>query len=188
MRNTFWGLLFVILGILLLLDNLDIADFGEVVGTCWPIIIIILGLSIVMKKRHHAETINPTNQEQFGSDLLHQSNVFGDITMSVVSQNFKGGSVSTVFGNCDLDLSKSIVADGEHILRIHSVFGDSTIILPKDTAVSVSANTVFGDVNTMGQRKGGFSPKVETSSPGFESSNKKLKIVVSKVFGDVKIF
>ena len=187
MRNLTAGMIFVVLGVLLLLDNLDIADFGYMLHHYWPLLLILWGLSILMRRRESGTSTTSFTGPGVESELLHESNVFGDISLNIASKNFKGGSVSTVFGDCNLDLSQSTIADGEHVLRIHSVFGSSLIQIPKEAAVSISANAVFGELNLLGQRKGGFSSDVQTGTANYSTASNKLKITVSKVFGDVKI-
>ncbi len=187
MHNLFWGIIFVLLGVFFLLDNLGYADFSEIISNYWPLILVIWGISILFRKKPRGSPINVTHSQEILSDLLHQSNVFGDIFINVTSQNFKGGSLSTVFGDCDIDLSGSVFAEGEHELRIHSVFGDSTIILPKDAAVSISANSTFGNLTILGQRKGGFSPGLQSTSSDYLSSTKRMKLSITKVFGDVRV-
>ena len=185
MRNLTWGIILITIGGLLLLDNLGVADFGDVISRFWPLIIIVWGLSILMKRK---QTNNPDSEQPSytsETDLFHDSNVFGDISVNVTSQNFKGGSASTIFGDCSFDLSKAIFADGEYILRIHNVFGNSHINLPHDAAVSISANTVFGDLAIFGQKKKGFSPHLQVTAPNFDTSPKRMKIIVTKVFGDL---
>ncbi|MDI6807943.1 MAG: DUF5668 domain-containing protein [Candidatus Eisenbacteria bacterium] len=44
-RRIFFPLFLVLLGLLLLLDNLGTLDFGNVVSTWWPSILILIGLS-----------------------------------------------------------------------------------------------------------------------------------------------
>src|SRR6266446_2208864 len=102
MRNLFWGVALVTIGVLILLDNLGVADFGEVVGTYWPLLVILWGVSILAGRKTkvpppspQADTAHSTTTE---SDLLHESNIFGNVSASVTSQNFKGGSLSTIFG------------------------------------------------------------------------------------------
>jgi len=46
--GIFWGLMLVVFGVLFLLDRLGGLDFGTLIGTYWPVIIIILGLSILV--------------------------------------------------------------------------------------------------------------------------------------------
>lgn len=45
--RIFWGLILIILGVLFLFDQLGEIDFGEIVSTYWPVIFIVLGLSIL---------------------------------------------------------------------------------------------------------------------------------------------
>jgi predicted membrane protein len=187
MRNLFWGFVFILFGVLFLLDNLGYADFSEIVHNYWPLLLVLWGLSILMRPhRHHTKT-EPSSSQQVDPDLLHQSNVFGDIYNKIISKYFKGGSLSTVFGDCDIDLTEAGFADGEHELKLHSVFGDSLITLPKDAAVSVIANSTFGDLTIFGQQKSGFATNLQTTTPTFASSQNRLKISVSKVFGNIRI-
>ena len=46
--GIFWGLLLVVFGVLFLLDRIGGLDFGTLIGTYWPVIIILLGLSILV--------------------------------------------------------------------------------------------------------------------------------------------
>ena len=192
MRNLFWGILLVMLGTLLLLDNLEVADFGEMITTYWPLFLIALGASILFRRRSAVQQPSPQPEvaaplPSSTDDLIHQSNVFGDIVLTSSSQNFKGGSISTVFGNSILNLSKAIFAAGDHELRVHGVFGNSVIIIPKDSAVSVVASSTFGEMVILGQRKGGISSDMQVATPQFSSSPNRLSIHITKVFGDVRV-
>jgi predicted membrane protein len=46
--GIFWGLLLVVFGVLFLLDRMGGLDFGTLIGTYWPVIIILLGVSILI--------------------------------------------------------------------------------------------------------------------------------------------
>ena len=187
MRNVIWGVILVTIGLLMLLDNLGVASFEDVISDYWPLILIVWGLSILVRKRERHAEGHITVAQQIDSDLIHQSNVFGDLFATINSQNFKGGSVSTVFGGCDLDLSKASIAEGEHVLRIHSIFGHSSVTLAKDAAVSVSASSLFGNLTVLGQQRDGFSNDIHATTSHFSSSPNRLKISISKVFGDVRV-
>lgn len=51
--RVFFGILIVTFGGLLLLDNLDVLDAGDIIGTWWPVVIIIGGvMSYVANPRH----------------------------------------------------------------------------------------------------------------------------------------
>jgi predicted membrane protein len=46
--RIFWGLLLIVLGVLFLLDQMNRLDFGELVGRYWPVIFILIGISILL--------------------------------------------------------------------------------------------------------------------------------------------
>ncbi|MBI5216326.1 MAG: cell wall-active antibiotics response protein [Ignavibacteriae bacterium] len=191
MRYSFGGVILILIGGLFLLDNLGVADFGEVISTFWPLILIVWGFTVLRNRRKpKPETCDLPRtdiHQTLGGELIHESNVFGDIFLSITSQVFKGGSINGTFGDIELDLSKTTFAEGEHFLRIHGVFGDCTIITPKDSAVTVSASSTAGDLYVFGQKKSGFSPSIDAVSPSYANSTSRLKIMVSITFGDIKV-
>lgn len=187
MRNLFWGLVLIILGILFLLDNMDVADFSYVIRTYWPVVFILWGIHVLLRKKQQSHIEVNTSPSETSSDLIHRSNIFGDESISINSQNFKGGSVSNIFGDIDLDLSKAVIADGEHVLRLHSVFGDTIVQAPKDCGISVSASAVFGDLKVFNEKAGGLFKEITTASSNYQTASKKIKIQVSQIFGDLRI-
>ncbi|HUL43789.1 MAG TPA: cell wall-active antibiotics response protein LiaF [Bacteroidota bacterium] len=215
MRNLFWGTLFILFGVFLLLDNLGYADLSEILHNYWPVLLILWGGFMLLRRRGNTAappapdasspppaSAPPPPDQQFPppptssgtytgpalmGELIHQSQIFGDITSRITSQNFKGGSISSIFGDSHIDLSGAVFADGTHELKVHSVFGNSTILLPKDAAISVSATSVFGDLNVFGERKSGFSSEIRTSTEAYASQSRRLHISLTKVFGDTRI-
>ena len=197
MRNLFWGIILVVFGSLLLLNNLGIADFEDVIRDYWPILLILWGVLVLGKRRKEHEhpatpssppVETPSTSQQIEGELVHDSNVFGDVWLNISSQNFKGGSASTIFGNCTINLSQASIAEGDHVLRVHSVFGSTSIILPKDAAVSVSASSTFGSVTVFDQHKKGISSDLRTATPSYESSTRRLKISITEIFGEARVY
>lgn len=187
MRNLSFGFILIIFGVLFLLDNLDVIEFGEVVHYGWPVIFIVWGFMILNRRRVDdvggiVVTTPPSN-----TDVLNQSNVFGDLTVNVTNQIFKGGSLSTVFGDCHLDLSKASFAPGEHELHVSTVMGDTIILLPKDGAVTITASSFMGGISVPGQRRDGLSSQLEWATSSYTGASHRLKITISKVFGDATV-
>jgi predicted membrane protein len=191
MRYSFGGIILILIGGLFLLDNLGVADFGDVVSTFWPLILIVWGFTVLRNRRKpKPDTFGIPRadiHQNIGGELIHESNVFGDIFLSLTSQSFKGGSINGTFGDIELDLSKVTFAEGEHYLRVHGVFGDCRIITPNDSAVTVSASSTAGNITVFGQRKEGWSPAIDAVSPAYANSMSRLKIMVSITFGDIRV-
>ena len=194
--RIWWGLALIILGGLFLLDNVRMIDVGDIFHTWWPLFLVLWGVAILWRRINVSQTANPaqTVQHVFGdtneesaTDRIAYSGVFGDTRVRISSTDFKGGNVSTVFGDTLIDLSPSALHDGEQTLKISGVFGDIDVIPPRETGLSVSATTVFGDLQVNEMRKEGFSSSVNYESQGYVSAPKKLRIVMSQVFGDVSV-
>ena len=47
-----WGLIFIVFGVLMLLDRLHyiVFDFGEFLATWWPLALVIVGLGILFER------------------------------------------------------------------------------------------------------------------------------------------
>ena len=195
-RGMWWGLILIALGLIILLNNLGIIDIGDLIRTYWPVLVIVWGLRLLMRRsdspweKGGAFASNKVIGDSVGAsgeDRLSCANTFGDVNVRVTSQVFKGGDVSTVFGDIELDMTATALAEGEHLLRLSGVFGDQTVILPRDTAFAVDCTTVFGDVQCGDDRRTGISPRLNYESPGFAAAPKRLRVKASQVFGDIRV-
>jgi predicted membrane protein len=196
--RIWWGLVLIVLGVLFLFDNIRLIDFGEILHTWWPLLLVIWGLAILVRRMNIPQVgdakpgatsdhlFGDTN-EQSTADRISYSGVFGDTRVRVSSSDFKGGTVSTVFGDTLIDLSPSSLHDGENTLKVSGVFGDIDVIAPREAGLAVSATTVFGNLTVNEMHKEGFSSSVQYESPGYVTAPKKLRIVMSQVFGDVSV-
>jgi predicted membrane protein len=202
-RPYLGGVILIILGVLFLLDTLNIADFGDIISTYWPLILIFVGFSILARNRHRPVNItteqevntsfqssNQTqgNFQQSDASAIRSSSVFGDIDLKFLSKDFHGGTISNVFGDTNVDLSEIALADGEHLLKVDGVFGDLHILVPKDIEIYVGGKSVFGDVRVLGNLKTGFGQEINYSTRNYSTASKKLRIHAHQVFGDVRIW
>lgn len=51
--SIFWGVVFLLFGVLFLLNNLGLIYFNlwDFIADWWPLVLVILGLSIILKRR-----------------------------------------------------------------------------------------------------------------------------------------
>ena len=186
-NNLFLGILLIAFGLFFLLDNLGVADFGDLLHDYWPLLIIVWGLNILLRYRSSPARPMAPSQPSVDKDSLNESVAFGNHYSNISSNAFKGGSISTVFGNCDIDLTKSVFAEGEHILKIHGVFGDTNVLLPGNCAVSVTAKAFLGSLVIFGQRKDALASELTVATPNYDSSPNRLKISISKALGSARV-
>lgn len=201
--NLIWGIILIAAGIIFLLDNYGYVDAWNVVKTFWPLILIAIGLKILwdIKRDPEPKIIgeasrqnwqrDPSQKARYKStvkrDILSESNIMGDVKVTVESDDFKGGSVNTVFGDTRLDLSGIVISSGEQTLRISGVFGDVRIDTPKNLPLRVSGNTLAGDISIREYEKSGIGQSLSYQSEDYDTADIKLHISISQVFGDVEI-
>jgi predicted membrane protein len=194
-RRPYLGAIILItLGVLFLLDNLGIADFGTIISTYWPLILILIGIRIFFRYGRSSTQSSPSGSvisgatQESTASMINNSNVFGDVDLKINSKEFRGGSISNTFGDMNIDLSEIALAEGEQLLKLDGVFGDLHVLVPKDIEIAVTTHSVFGDVRVLGNMKSGFGQEISYSSPNYSAASKKLRIVSNQVFGDVKVW
>lgn len=108
----------------------------------WPSIFIIIGVIFIATKRRSWNAVNTAAMT--GDDYIDIVNVFSGGERQIISENFKGGKISAVFGGTELDLTKAKLAPGRNELEIACIFGGATFIVPDDWNISISVTPVLG--------------------------------------------
>jgi predicted membrane protein len=166
------GLIFILIGALLLLTIHDIVEWNSI-WRLWPLILIFIGLSMIFKGRRSKWKL--TNESTTGDEYIHSNAVFGGSERTVTSQNFKGGEAMALFGGVELDMRQAkISADG---CKIHAtaLFGGIEIIVPDDWNVIITGTPIFGGIDSKSRRKSDA------------SSGKDVYIHCTVAFGGVEI-
>jgi predicted membrane protein len=112
------------------------------VNLFWPSIFIIIGIVFIFSKRKGWNSVS-TNA-QVGDDYIDFIHVFSGGERQIVSDNFRGGKVTAVFGGSEIDLTKAKLAPGVSELELACVFGGTTIIVPDDWNVKIDVVPVLG--------------------------------------------
>jgi predicted membrane protein len=108
----------------------------------WPSIFIIIGVIFIFTKRRGWNAVSTTAMT--GDDYIDIVNVFSGGERQIVSENFRGGKISAVFGGTELDLTKAKLAPGRNELEIACIFGGATFIVPDDWNISIAVTPVLG--------------------------------------------
>lgn len=112
------------------------------VNLFWPSIFIIIGIVFIFSKRKGWNSVSTT--PQVGDDYIDYIHVFSGGERQIVSDNFRGGKVTAVFGGSEIDLTKAKLAPGVSELELACVFGGTTIIVPDDWNVKIDVVPVLG--------------------------------------------
>jgi len=129
------GGFFILPNVLILPDNFT--------STFWPLLVIIAGILIIffsVKKFEKIGHIQKSQTDDYIDDVL----VFSGSERIVVSDNFKGGKSVNVFGGSSYNLSQAKLGEGPHVLEVICVLGGTKIIVPRDWHIKMEVASVLG--------------------------------------------
>ncbi|MEW6193876.1 MAG: LiaF domain-containing protein [Bacteroidota bacterium] len=137
-NNKTAGAIFIALGLFNLVPEL------------WPLVFVFIGLYIILRRRdHHIKRVNFTHHvanepQDKTQDYCDDVSIFGGGSKVFFSDNFRGGTIVSIFGGSEINLTQCKLVDGENILDITAIFGGSTILVPTDWKVEVDVLPIFG--------------------------------------------
>ena len=137
----------LIIGIVLLLGVQNIINFDLIWKLILPMIIIIFGLSLIFgntfnnKINKEIKKINNKKgkNEEYCSTFSQQKIDFDD-------EEFKGASLTAVFGGITLDLRKAKINE-DVVIDTTSVFGGIDIYVTDNIKIKVKSTSIFGGVD-----------------------------------------
>ncbi len=130
-----------LIGIVFLLSSRNIIDFAIIGKLIVPLILILIGLSIIFndvikKKINKKVNYKGDDNEQYSIFASNRQNVSG---------HYLGSTISAIFGAYTLDLRNAVI-DQDIVIRATAVFGAITIYVPEGVVVQTSTTPIFGGV------------------------------------------
>lgn len=157
-RGPGW-LILVGVGTFFLMDDYypDLRNF------VWPVVIILLGLLVILRPRCKKKPmlnndINPQETTataapppsdqtpQPSPDVLDVVSVFGATKKIVLSKNFKGGEVVSVFGGSEVNLSQADFANTVTV-ELVAIFGGTKLIVPANWEIRSETTAILGGID-----------------------------------------
>jgi len=135
------GIIVMAVGAFFLIPHIFSETFN--VNMFWPAVFIIIGVIFIFSKRKGWNSVTTTAQ-QTGDDYIDYVHVFSGGERQIVSDNFRGGKVTAIFGGSEIDLTKAKLAPGLSELELACIFGGTTIIVPADWNVKIEVVPVLG--------------------------------------------
>lgn len=198
-RKPAW-LVLVIIGTVFLLE--DLVPGVNFKFYFWPILLISIGLWVMLKPKGPRANYMPPSQPQqpindytegateptyqdegfnvFGSDAstedyVDATAIFGGVKKNIISKNFRGGEVVSVFGGTELNMSQADLQQPA-VLEATQIFGGTTLIVPAHWEVKSEAVAILGGIDDK-----------RPVMPGGYDPNKVLIIKGTSLFGGLQI-
>jgi len=171
---------------------------GEMRRHIWPLILIVIGVLFIFRPgrsctRHRKKlekqgmNINPagnpadpttapvSNLHYSQDDFIDNVNIFSGSKKVILSKDFKGGDVVSIFGGTEIDFTQADMTIPAE-LEVTAIFGGATLIIPSHWAIRSEAVTIFGGI--------GDKRKFKTLN---EAPTKTLVLKGTMIFGGIEI-
>jgi predicted membrane protein len=134
-RQIVHGTIITFVGLLLLLNNLDVIELSF--RYIWPVIFILIGLAIVLHSAWWRKAAP-------GRDFINLTLVFGGGEFNYNSRDFRGGKVTAIMGGGSIDLREANPVSDEIMLDVLAIMGGVEIRVPTNWQVILEGTPIFG--------------------------------------------
>jgi predicted membrane protein len=120
------------------------------------IILAILGLRMVLPRRTRQESYTAVHGAQNKAvrfaHTLKEFQLISGVHFHNDSQQFKGGQVSTIFGEYEIDLRGAALAHTGGELILTAIFGNIAVRVPEHMTIEVSGTPMLGSIDNLAKQ------------------------------------
>ena len=142
--NKTMDIIGIIIGISLLLSAQNIIKLEIVLKLIIPLILIIIGVSLILK-----DNIKDTFIETDKININNEDNIIAILSEQKVNKKnelFKGTNIDAVFATAILDIKEAKLEKKTYI-KTSSIFASINIIVPEDVTIKIKPTKIFGSVS-----------------------------------------
>lgn len=135
------------IGILLLLMRQDVIDTALTSKLIVPIIFIIIGLGIIFKNMARTSIKKDFHnfEMHYDKNASAYNTLFNSRKIFIPREPFFGASLSSAFGELQVDLSSAIITQ-DIVIQCSSVFGEVQLLVPPNVLVKTSGSQILGSM------------------------------------------
>jgi len=158
-RGPGWLILIAIGGAFLLRDAYPDLPIRRYI---WPSLLVIVGALMILKPKRRRWCIDdiekknsyssgietqPVADSSYDStdDIIDSTCIFSGTKKIIISKNFKGGDLVSIFGGTELDLSQADMTRPS-VIEITTIFGGTKLIIPSNWEIKSDVVNVFGGI------------------------------------------
>ncbi len=139
----------LIIGIALLLACQDVLDFDLIWKLTIPVILIIIGMSILFRESFGcriSEEINKLNRDN--KEKNQYASTFAGQDINFDNETFTGAELTAVFGGIKCDLRKAKITK-DVVINAEAIFGSVEILVPDDVKIKIKSTPIFGGTSNI---------------------------------------
>lgn len=144
-RRWILGTVLFLLGLLILLSNLDLIRLRA--RDVWPILLILLGIAIVTRAVR-------TGRPALSGEYLDLSMIVGGGQFNYNAKSFRGGRITAILGGGTINLKETEMAADEAIIDALAIMGGIELIVPTEWEVVIQGTPILGGMENKSLRSG----------------------------------
>ena len=177
-----WGSgILVIIGLVLLFDELDIIDDGAIWRLIFPLILVAIGISIiasffrrVTKKNSECDEYSKSKSYKYDSTQYPRyTAILGGGNYKNSTEDLKGLVAEAILGGLEIDLRDAKITE-DIVLELTAVLGGIDVFIPDNVRVEIISGVPV---------LGGFEHKINRNA----TSGPKVRIKYTAVLGGIEI-
>jgi predicted membrane protein len=118
---------------------------GHLADALAPMLVVAVGILIVIKALKQTRGVPPELARS--EDFLQGTAIFGGFKRRVLTQAFKGGELTAIFGGYELDLRQASLEAGQARIDVFVLFGGGEIRVPDGWEIANRATAIAGALN-----------------------------------------
>jgi predicted membrane protein len=170
------GIVLIAVGGFFLIPEL-FSDYFRSFNFFWPALFIVIGVVLLLNSRRIGEKLQFSNVTGSKADMIDYVNIFSGAERQLITDNFMGGKVTSIFGGGEVDLTRSSLSPGNSLIEITCIFGGTTIIVPENWNVILDVTPILG----------GFSDSRKIGGDIIKDTTRSLTIRGVVIFGGGEI-
>lgn len=142
-KDSLFGLILIVVGGAGIASKIFHISYGSIFRDYWPFLLIVFGIYLVIKRTGHSETdtLDFIEADEYYLDIF---SIFGEKAKRIVTNNFLGGKITSMFSDLKVDLRDCKITTGTKELDTLTTFGATEILLPNNWQVIIKTTTIFG--------------------------------------------
>ena len=143
----------LLIGVVLLLGCQNILDFDLIWKLAFPTILVIIGLSIILRDTLGGKVSNEIKKlNEKRNDGNSYCATFSGQNVNFDGEKFTGADLIAVFGGVKCDLRNAII-DSDVVINASSTFGGIEIYVPSNVKIKIKSTPLFGGVSNKANTK-----------------------------------
>lgn len=140
-ENIRLGAILLALGVFFAID--DWFDIDVSIWSLWPLGLVFIGIYLIGRNKSSIEVLDQPNE----GNTIEDTAIFSGGDKVITSQDFKGGTLTAMFGGSNIDLTTSNISSTPAVVDVFFMFGGSKIRVPHNWQVEFKVLNLFGGLS-----------------------------------------